>query len=402
MGKTICKIDGVSYECFIRDPETDEAGVAICPAERLEGNVTITSRVDIDGTSYPVTVIGSRAFSGMGIRSVTCPDSVLEIGDSAFENCGCLRDVYLGNNLKKIGNSAFEWCENLRYMPIPASVQQVGYHALYRTVLVNNSWKWGVLYFGHILYGYHGDLPEHSYIEVREGTTVIADGAFNSRGVSLTDYNNLEGIVLPDGIKRIGDDAFAYCKGLTYVSMPKSVEYIGRYSFEKDVKILSAPRRRPKKAQTEEPFPKDVATIEETDRYTLDENGVLTFKEDVTQIKDEEFKGRNDIKKIIVPGTVEFIGERSFSGCKSLNGVTLGDGVRVIWEGAFSGCRNLKRIHLPASMETICSSAFSCCKGLQEAVVPSNAHIDEYAFSGCDSLKKVIIRDIKPLTTDNS
>ena len=165
---------------------------------------------------------------------------------------------------------------------------------------------------------------------------------------------------------------------------------------------MSAPRRRPKKAQTEEPFPKDVATIEETDRYTLDENGVLTFKEDVTQIKDEEFKGRNDIKKIIVPGTVEFIGERSFSGCKSLNGVTLGEGVRVIWEGAFSGCRNLKRIHLPASMETICSSAFSCCKGLQEAVVPSNAHIDEYAFSGCDSLKKVIIRDIKPLTTDNS
>lgn len=401
MEKTICTIDGVSYECFIRDPETDEAGVAICPAERLEGDVTIPSRVDIDGTSYPVTVIGSRAFSGMGIRSVTCPDSVLEIGDSAFENCGCLRDVYLGNNLKKIGNSAFEWCENLRYMPIPASVRQVGYHALHRTALVDNSWKWGVLYFGHILYGYHGDLPEHSYIEVREETTVIADGAFNSRGVSLTDYNNLEGIVLPDGIKRIGDDAFAYCKGLTYVSMPKSVEYIGRYSFDENVKIVSSPRRRLKKAQTEEPSPKNVAFIEETERYTLDERGALTFKDDVTQIKDDEFKGRNDIKKVIIPGTVEFIGERSFSGCKSLNGVTLGEGVRVIWEGAFSGCRNLKRIHLPASMETICSSAFSCCKGLKEAFVPSNAHIDRYAFSGCDSLKKVIIRDIQPFTAEN-
>ena len=93
----------------------------------------------------------------------------------------------------------------------------------------------------------------------------------------------------------------------------------------------------------------------------------------------------------------------SVSGASEFaDGVTFGEGVRVIWEGAFSGCRNLKKIHLPASMETICSSAFSCCKGLQEAVVPSNAKIDRYAFSGCDSLKKVIIRDIKPLTIDNN
>ena len=394
--------DGVSYVGTIYNIKTDRAWASIRPAGKVEGDVVVPSQVEYEGKSYPVTFIDREAFHGMKMKSLVLPDSVVEIKDSAFKNCDCLMDVYLGNNLKKIGDSAFEWCEYLRYMPIPASVRQVGFHALYRTVLVNNSWKWGVLYFGHILYGYHGDLPEHSYIEVREGTTVIADGAFNSRGVSLTDYNNLEGIVLPDGIKRIGDDAFAYCKGLTYVSMPKSVEYIGRYSFEKDVKILSAPRRRPKKAQTEEPFPKDVAFIEETEGYTLDENGVLTFKEDVTQIMDEEFKGRNDIKKVIIPGTVEFIGERSFSGCESLNGVILGEGVRVIWKGAFSGCDKLKRIQLPASMETVCSSAFSCCKGLQEAVVPSNAQIDRYAFSRCDSLKKVIIRDIKPLTTDNS
>ena len=155
----------------------------------------------------------------------------MEIKDSAFRDCCRLREVNLGKNLKKIGNSAFEWCENLRYMPMPASVRQVGYHALHKTVLTDSSWKWGVLYFGHILYGYHGDLPEHSYIEVREGTTVIADGAFNSRGVSLTDYNNLEGIILPEGIKRIGDTAFYMCRGLKYVNLPKSIEYIGGSSF---------------------------------------------------------------------------------------------------------------------------------------------------------------------------
>lgn len=396
--------DGVKYTGTIYNIKTERAWASIRPADKIESDreVIVPSQVEYEGKSYPVTVIDREAFYGMKMTSLVLPDSVIEIKDSAFKHCDRLRDVTLGNNLKKIGDYAFEWCENLRYMPIPASVRQVGFHALHRTVLVDNSWNWGVLYFGHILYGYHGDLPEHSYIEVREGTTVIADGTFNSKFESLTDYNNLEGIILPDGIKRIGDDAFAYCKGLTYVSMPKSVEYIGRYSFEKDVKILSAPRRRPKKAQTEEPFPKDVATIEETDRYTLDENGVLTFKEDVTLIKDEEFKGRNDIKKVILPGTVDSVGEFSFANCKSLREVVFSEGVSWIWRNAFTSCHKLKRVHLPASMKTICSSAFSCCKGLQEAVVPSNVHIDEYAFSGCDSLKKVIIRDIKPLTTDNS
>lgn len=393
--------DGNEYECTITNVITDRNDVMIKPSGKLSGDVIVPSHVEYEGKSYPVTVIDREAFYGMKIKSLVLPDTVVVIQDSAFGNCDRLRDVDLGKNLKKIGNSAFEWCENLRYMPMPASVRQVGYHALHKTVLTDNSWEWGVLYFGHILYGYHGDLPEHSYIEVREGTTVIADGAFNSRFEPLKDYNNLEGVVLPSGIKRIGDGAFEYCKGLSYVSVPKSVEYIGRYSFSENVKIVSAPRRRPPKTQLVEPSPKDVVCIEETKRYTLDESGVLTIKKDMTLIKDEEFKGRSDIKKVIIPGTVEFIGNSSFSGCRSLTGVVMKEGVRVIWENAFSGCSKLKRIHLPASMETICSSAFSCCKGLQEAVVPSNVHIDKYAFSGCDSLKKVIIRDIHPMTTEN-
>lgn len=393
--------DGNEYECTITNVIADRNDVMIKPSGKLSGDVIVPSYVEYGGKSYPVTIIDREAFYGMKIKSLELPDTVLEIKDSAFENCDRLRDVRLGNNLKKIGDSAFEWCENLRYMPMPASVRQVGYHALHKTVLTDNSWKWGVLYFGHILYGYHGDLPEHSYIEVREGTTVIADGAFNSRFESLKDYNNLEGVVLPSGIKRIGDGAFAYCKGLSYVSMPKSVEYIGRSAFGENVKIVSAPRRRPPKTQLVEPSPKDVVCIEETERYTLDESGVLTIKDGIDRIKDDEFRERADIEKVIIPGTVDSIGFYAFAGCRSLKEVVMKEGVRVIWEHAFSGCSKLKRIHLPASIETICSSAFSYCKGLQEAVVPSNTHIDKYAFSGCDSLKKVIIRDIHPMTTEN-
>ncbi len=234
--KIECEIkgeDGVNYIGTICNIKTDRAWASIRPADKIESDreVIVPSQVEYEGKSYPVTVIDREAFYGMKMTSLVLPDSVIEIKDSAFKHCDRLRDVTLGNNLKKIGDYAFEWCENLRYMPIPASVRQVGFHALHRTVLVDNSWNWGVLYFGHILYGYHGDLPEHSYIEVREGTTVIADGAFNSKFESLTAYNNLEGIILPEGIKRIGDTAFYMCRGLKYVNLPKSIEYIGGSSF---------------------------------------------------------------------------------------------------------------------------------------------------------------------------
>ena len=112
-----------------------------------------------------------------------------------------------------------------------------------------------------------------------------------------------------------------------------------------------------------------------------------------------EFKGRNDIKKVILPGTVDSVGESSFAGCKSLKEVVFSEGVRIIWRWAFRGCHKLKKIQLPSSMENVCSSAFSYCKGLKEAIVPSNTWIEDHVFDGCDALKKVIIRDVKPVTT---
>lgn len=243
MKKTICKLDGVSYECFIRDPETVDAGVVICPAEKLEGHVVIPSQVVIEGMSYPVTVIGYRAFSGMEIKSVTCPDSVLEIEDSAFENCSNLVRASLGKALRRIGASAFASCKWLSTIDLPGTVMQVGSNALEGTRLVDL--QRGVVYVGHILYGYNGYLPEHSYIEVREGTTVVADSAFNCR-FSAKEYGNLEGIMLPSGVKRIGDSAFLECKGLKHVNLPRSLEYIGTSSFSGTlIREVSVPWRKP-------------------------------------------------------------------------------------------------------------------------------------------------------------
>ena len=238
--------DGIRYACTIINAETCRPEVAIRPAEKVEGNVVVPAQVDINGKSYPVTVIEENAFSHMRMKAVTLPETVVKIEESSFCCCEHLREVYLGKALRIIGDLAFEGCKWLAYMPIPDTVTQIGHFALRDTRMVDIQTERGAVYLGHILYGYNGYLPKHSYLEVRKGTTVIADSAFNSSVEHRYNCRNLEGIILPQGIKRIGASAFNMCRDLKYVNLPRSVEYIGASSFiGTNVQEVTVPRKKP-------------------------------------------------------------------------------------------------------------------------------------------------------------
>ena len=391
--------DGFNYSCTIYNSKTDRAWVSIRPSEKVEGDLIVPAYVDYEGKSYPVTIIEKDAFSGMRIKSVVLPDTVVEIEDCAFENCSELVYVSLGKSLKVIGKSAFESCKWLRALDLPKTVIQVGYHAIEETRILDL--HWGVIYLGHVLYGYHGWLPEHSYIEVRKGTTVIADSAFNRKDVYWDKWKNLQGVVLPEGLKRIGDAAFLMCRELKYINLPRSLEYIGSSAFSgTGVREVSVPWKKPKEIGVPPFEDKTVIHVPkgavETERYKI-EGDVLIIKEGVDHIKDNEFKDMDKIKKVVLPATIESIGNGAFFGCKSLREINFPDGLRLIWEYAFAGCLKLKKIQFPTSLEYFCAFSFRNCKGLREVIVPSSTKIYEHAFSGCDALEKVIIRDIRPI-----
>ena len=61
-----------------------------------------------------VTSIGSRAFFGSRLTSLTIPNSVTTIGDEAFSGCMALEEVTIGSGVTKIGNCAFEYCRGLK------------------------------------------------------------------------------------------------------------------------------------------------------------------------------------------------------------------------------------------------------------------------------------------------
>lgn len=89
--------------------------------KRKENPVVVIGTVIIDGFTCNgdviipdnVTEIAEGAFSGSELNSITFPDSLVNIGDFAFDNCKNLSSVVIPKNTEEIGES-FSFCESLK------------------------------------------------------------------------------------------------------------------------------------------------------------------------------------------------------------------------------------------------------------------------------------------------
>jgi hypothetical protein len=80
---------------------------------------------------YPVTSINS-GFSGDHVTSVVIPNTVTNIGNSAFSDCASLTNIDIPDSVTSIGQFAFELCRSLTAVIIPGSVTSIGREAFYQ------------------------------------------------------------------------------------------------------------------------------------------------------------------------------------------------------------------------------------------------------------------------------
>ena len=76
-----------------------------------------------------VAIIGDRAFYDAKLRTVTLPNSLRAIGQSAFAGCKNLTDVALPEGLEVIKDTAFRDCESLAELTLPSTLLEVGARA---------------------------------------------------------------------------------------------------------------------------------------------------------------------------------------------------------------------------------------------------------------------------------
>ncbi len=116
-------------------------------------DIIIPEAVSIKGKKYRVTSIMEKAFHMCwNIQSIVIPNSVTEIGESAFDYCGLasvtlpssvtsiqyatfqscqLTSITIPEGVKEIGDRAFYWCADLTSVVIPSSITYIGNCAFY-------------------------------------------------------------------------------------------------------------------------------------------------------------------------------------------------------------------------------------------------------------------------------
>ena len=146
------------------------------------------------------------AFVSSKLVSVTFPESVEELGDSAMCGCDKLRKVVIGSNVKKMGYAIFEWSGDVvngLEVEVNSPIGNNSFALSNITKVVCGS---GVTSIGDEAFLYSRDL---SVVKFAEGLKTIGKKAFSSTGL-LT-------IKLPNSLETIGDDAFEYCRTLVMV-----------------------------------------------------------------------------------------------------------------------------------------------------------------------------------------
>lgn len=238
-------------------------------------NEKISEVVITDGS---VSIV-EKSFSGLqNLTTVSIPEGVESIGDFAFKYCESLRSVGLPQSLKLIGREAFR-SSGLMTIDIPEGVEEIGSNAFAGCDKLGSvSIPKSVREIGEEAFAECCGLNE---VQMRAQITVLRRGTFCGCS-SLTEFqipasvveledclyrpyydsgvpcgvfamSGLTSIIIPRGIKKVGDFAFYGCQNLTTAlfegDMPECgwrIFYItDQYYFSGGVPIISTCKKLP-------------------------------------------------------------------------------------------------------------------------------------------------------------
>lgn len=199
--------------------------------------------------------LGKAAFSSTSLESMTIPSKVTVIPDSLFKECLSLETVILPEGITEIGEWAFYGPQEMTSIQLPSALKTIGAHAFqfngvpdYEEGLSYINIPDSVEYIGEYAFAGNKNMtlcklpnsitkiePYTFYdcglvsISIPEGVTEIGEGAFCQ--------NNLDSVKLPETLRKIDNEAFAYGFasdlgiGKRSVIIPDNVTEIGAYAF---------------------------------------------------------------------------------------------------------------------------------------------------------------------------
>ncbi|MCM1101265.1 MAG: leucine-rich repeat domain-containing protein [Clostridium sp.] len=180
--------------------------------------VSIPARID----GMDVRAIGEYCFVNDEITAVVCPDTLEIIGAFAFTNCEELVGIRLNEGLQSIADHAFLNCPSLEYVSIPGTVTFMGESAFSMTGIRELELLCSAPELGQSVF---------SSIDVVELT--IPANLKTVGYMMFVNSQDLETVIIEDGVEKIDKQAFESCDSLISVTIPASVTEIGEKAFKK-------------------------------------------------------------------------------------------------------------------------------------------------------------------------
>ena len=394
------------------------------------GSVSIPETVTNNGTEYSVTKIGSCAFQGSAVTSVSMPECIISIDYNAFKGCQNLESVTLPESLTTLGSYAFYSCKLLKTIKIPSGVTAIPSSCFYEcSSLESVAIPEGVTTIGSEafqscnlnaltlpeslekigIYAFSGNQSLKS-VNIPAKVKTIESDAFHNCGLTdlviqegvqtIDNYafesNSLQNLTLPSTIKSIGNGAFRYNNNLQSIIcnavMPPALgDNAFNIEITSSIKVPMASIAAYRKAYGWKDFSNYYSgeVVADGITYHIDENGAMVAAVEPS------------LTEANIPSAVEFEGNQYpvikingyvFSDNINLTSVKIDNGLVKIDNGAFKGCKNLESVTLSESLTTLGSNAFESCKSLKTIKIPSGVTTIPFrCFYGCSSLESVTI-----------
>lgn len=171
--------------------------------------------------------------------------------------------------------------------------------------------------------------------------------------------SGLAELILPEGLKTIGDSAFTSGCVVPNLILPSSIETIGKSAFHNCKSIVSAN------------LPEGLKVLGANAFYNCGLEGVVGIPASLESIGGDAYYYNKNITAVIWKAISAILssGNGPFRGCTGITEFVIADNVRTVPDGLCNGLTGLKSITLPASVESIGKQAFYGASALKTVFI---------------------------------
>lgn len=346
--------DGVLIKCTVHPQFMDLSGKNI---KALGGAVFWNAENEGQASTYGYKY-------AKDLETIVLPDTLTQIGMSAFAGCYRLKTVVLPAGVTTVADNAFNV-----YSPDFVSETNVDISACTSLTTIGD-------------YAFHGCMGIEAFVLPTTVTSVgeyafAATQAYDSfmEKASASSDSKDHFWITGDGILL----AVYVPDGLTSVSIPHGVKMIGGAAFcGWDVAYI----------------PEDLSTLSHSGRskynisYRVTE---IVLPETLEVIGNSAFYRALSLKSVLLPSSLRVIGMHAFAYCDALEVITGGENIEEIQNYAFRYCTKIPGFRFSSNTKRIGVNLFSGCTSLKTVYLPEGlSHPGENLFnSECVSLQMI-------------